>query len=276
MLLACLLLGTALATEPVGDPARGAVLAGLAGCEACHTAPHGTPYAGGHALHTAYGTFYGPNITPDPDQGIGRWTWADFVAAMRRGRSPQGRHYYPAFPYGSYTGMSDRDLVDLWAWLRALPADDRPDQPHELTRYRRRGALAFWKLLELKKGPLRARGDLDEELNRGRYLVQAVGHCGECHTPRSGIGGLKQRHALAGSETEPEPGPNITPHEDALGHWSLEDWLTFLELGMLPDGDLVGGEMLRLVERGTARITARDRRAIARWMMEGVEARPDP
>lgn len=280
MLLVLVLLGGPVrADEPVpalGDPGRGAVVAGLAGCASCHTAPGGEPYAGGYALETAYGVFHGPNITPDPEHGIGAWSWTDFVDALRRGRSPKGQHYYPAFPYAAYTGMRDQDLVDLWAYLQTVPPVARPDEPHALTRYRKRGALAFWKLLELDKGALPVDPEVDPQLDRGRYLVEAVGHCGECHTPRNGIGGLRDRHALAGHDAPPEPGPNITPHADGLADWSLDDWETFLELGMLPDGDFVGGEMLRLVEQGTSQLSAEDRRAVARWMIEGVQPRPDP
>ncbi len=195
---------------------------------------------------------------------------------MRRGRSPEGEHYYPAFPYPSYTKMDEADLAHLWAWLRELPPIAKPNLPHELTRYKRRGPLAFWKLLELERGPLPEDPELDLELARGRYLVEAVGHCGECHSPRNRIGATRARHELAGSDADPEPGPNITPHAEGLASWTVEDWQTFLSLAMTPDGDFVGGEMGRVVREGTAPLSEADRRAIARWMVEGVEPRPDP
>lgn len=271
--LLCLSAGAA---EPTGDPERGALLAGLAGCASCHTAEGGPAYGGGYELHTPFGSFFGPNLSPDPDHGIGDWAWSDFVDAMRRGRSPEGQHYYPAFPYPSYTKMSETDLADLWAFLQTIEPVTRSDEAHRLSRFQQRGVLTWYKLLELDKGPLQPRDDLDAELNRGRYLVQAVGHCGECHTPRNRHGGLKQRQALAGSDQEPEPGPNITPHEDGLAGWTVEDWLDFLELGMTPEVEFVGGEMARLIERGTAPLPEEDRRAIARWMVEGVEPVADP
>lgn len=267
MILVALLTGLALGGSglPAGDVARGEQLDGLAGCSACHTAEQGPALAGGFRLETPYGDFVSPNITPDPDHGIGAWSDDDFLAAMRRGRAPR-QHLYPAFPYAAYTGMSDQDIADLWAWLQAADPVAQDNQPHALTRYRWRGALAFWKLLELRRGPLSI--DPADPLDRGRYLVEAVTHCGECHTPRNGMGGLKRRLAMAGTDAPPEPAPDIRP--EALG-WSVRDWEDFLDLGMTPDGDFVGGEMARVIEAGTARLSVQDRRAVARWMVEGVD-----
>lgn len=244
--------------------ARGAALAQVARCASCHTARGGEPYAGGYALETPYGTFFGTNLTPDPEHGIGAWSYDDFVAAMRRGRSPEGRPYYPAFPYGSFTRLTDDDLADLWAYLRTLPASSRPDTPHDLRfpfgwRFLNRG----YKLLEHRVGPVADDPSRSAEWNRGRYLAEAVTHCGECHTPRNAIGGLRERRLLAGHDDPPEPGPNVTP--GALS-WTLDDWVDFLELGMTPDGDFVGGEMRRVVREGTALLSEADRRALAVWL----------
>lgn len=250
---------------PPGDPARGALLEGLAGCQACHTAEGGAPLAGGYRIETPHGDFYSPNITLDPTTGLGDWTEQDFVRAMRRGRA-DGHHLYPAFPYASYTAMTDQDLADLWAWIGSVPPTMQSSRPHELERFRWRGALAFWKLLELDRGPRRPLDDA--QLDRGRYLVDAVGHCGECHTPRNGLGGLRDRLAMAGTDDPPEPAPDIRPA--TLG-WSARDWEDFLADGMTPEGDVIGGEMGRVIREGTARLSASDRAAIARWMREGVE-----
>ena len=135
------------------DAQRGAQIANLAGCAACHTAPHGAPYAGGYALETPFGVFYGPNLTPDPDHGIGSWTQDDFTIAVRHGRSPDGTPYYPSFPYPAYSALDDEDIADLWAHLRTVAPEPTPRHPHELTRYRRRGVLFWWRLLEFTPGP---------------------------------------------------------------------------------------------------------------------------
>ncbi len=265
-----------------GDASRGAVLSGLAGCAACHTPPERGPDgarregAGGFALVTEFGTFYGPNLTPDPVHGIGSWTYEDWERALRQGKSPEGRPYYPSFPYTATTGLDDQDLRDLWAWARALPPDPRPDTPHALTRYRQRSVLGLWRMLGFRQGwrpP--AEAATDPELARGAYLAEVVGHCGACHTPRGATGIPRARHALAGTRQPPEPGPNLTPHPDGLGHWSMGDWLTLLADGMTPEGDIVGGEMWRVVRDGTSKLPEADRRALARWLL-AQPGRPNP
>src|SRR5262249_24506840 len=146
-------------------------------------------FAGGRPLKTPFGTFYGPNITPHPEHGIGRWTEGDFVRAMRKGERPDGSNYFPAFPYPSFTGMTDQDVRDLWAYLRTLPPSDRPSKAHDLRfPYSWRPLVSVWKMLFFTAGPLASDPGLDAVQNRGRYLVQALGHCGECHTPRNFLG----------------------------------------------------------------------------------------
>ena len=258
----------ALATSAhAADAEHGAALAALAGCEACHTAQNGAPFAGGYAIQTPTGTFYGPNITPDPTNGIGTWTERDFGRAMDRGRDPQGRNLYPAFPYPAFTHMTDADVADIWAYLQTVPPVATADKPHALHKYRWRGALLGWKLLALHRGPLPHQDD--PVLARGQYLVLAVAHCQECHTPRNGIGALKRHQAFAGSDTEPEKGPDIRPGNG----WTAEDWEYLLDSGMKPDGDMVGGQMARVVDEGTSQLSAGNRQAIIRYMMEGVPAR---
>ncbi|HMV68809.1 MAG TPA: cytochrome c [Myxococcota bacterium] len=244
-----------LAVALAGDPVHGEALAALAGCPACHTAPDGAPYAGGHAVETKFGTFFGTNLTPDVEHGLGTWSEADFVRAMRDGRAPDGRAYWPAFPYPSFTHMDDADLADLWAWLRALPPDPRPDTL-SVVRPRLRGGLGLWRLIAFR--PAR-----EQILDRGQYLVDAVAHCGECHTPRSSIGAPIGRRYLGGN---PDLGaPAIDPA--ALAGWSEGDVVTFLESGMTPEGDVTGGEMRRVVRDGTSRLSEDDRRAIAGWLL---------
>ncbi len=258
-----------------GDAERGAVLAALGGCASCHTAPDGARYAGGHAIETDFGTFFGTNLTPDPVHGLGGWTEVDFVRAMRRGRAPDGTPYYPAFPYTSYTGITDADLADLWAFLVEVLPDPRPDTPHALRGiYRARGlVLAFFRPSQFRRGPFEPEPERDEAWNRGAYLVRHVGHCGECHTPRNALGGLKRRWELAGFEGLPESAPNLTPHPDGLGAWSEGDVLDLLHLGMLPSGDVVGGGMTDVVFEGTAKLSSEDRRAMAAYL---ATIRPRP
>lgn len=263
---------SAVAGEPGGDAARGEVLAGLGGCAACHTADDGAPYAGGHAVVTRFGTFYGSNLTPDPEHGLGRWSFADFVRAMREGLAPDGHAYWPAFPYPAFTGSSDADLVDLWAYLRTLPPDSSPDRPHAVRPlYDRPSSLALWRSLGFRPGPWTDDPERDDAWNRGAYLVRTIGHCGECHTPRGGVGVPRRGRELAGSD-DPRA-PNLTPHADGLGDWTEGDLVDFLESGMTPEGDVVGGHMGRVVELGTAQLTDADRAAIAAYL-RAVPARP--
>ncbi len=257
------------------DPGRGEVLAGLSGCVACHTAPEGEPLAGGHGIVTEHGTFYGSNLTPDPEHGLGAWDLADFERAMRHGRAPDGHAYYPAFPYTAFTRLTETDLADLWAWLQTQPAVAEPDREHELTgRAARPSQLGLWRMLYFS--PQRPPRDLSDPVDLGRYWVEGPGHCGGCHTPRNRHGAEISRRDLWGNPEGPEPAPDLTPAERGLAGWSQDDLVTLLELGMLPDGNFVGGEMYRIVEEGTARLTDADREAIAAWVLSRTPSRERP
>ncbi len=254
-------LAMALAADPTGDPDRGAVLAGLGGCASCHTLDDdSTPYGGGYAVVTDFGTFYGSNLTPHAS-GLGGWSFDDFRDAMRHGRDPEGRSYWPAFPFPSFTGMSDDDLSDLWAFLRTQEPIDRPSPEHDIGG---RWRLGFWRMLAFSKGP-RVEPD-DPQLARGAYLVNHVGHCGECHTPRSAIGRLQwRRHDLAGTADGPHAGPSLT---DGLASWDDGDLTTFFTMGMTPDGDFAGGGMGAIVLEGTAKLSDADRNAMIAWIRQ--------
>jgi len=234
-------------------------VAGLGGCASCHTADDGSPYAGGHAIETTFGTFYGTNITPDPTFGIGAWTEEEFVRAIRRGKSPE-RRLWPAFPFPFFTKMTDADLADLWAFLRALPPVEQEERPHEI----RPGGLArwAWHTFAFSPDPFRP-PDGDARLVRGAYLVEAVGHCAGCHTPRNAFGNPSRRHPYAGAQGPPYDTPNITPHADGIGDWSRADLVWFLESGMTPDGDAVGGGMRHVIRDGTSMLPPADREALA-------------
>jgi mono/diheme cytochrome c family protein len=256
-----------------GDAERGAYLLRLGGCVSCHTDERdGAPFlAGGRALATPFGTFYAPNITPDPEVGIGGWSSGDFVRAMTEGASPGGHPYYPAFPYPSYTRMTQQDLVDLKAYLDTVAPVASEVREHELDRpFGFRPLLEGWQLLFFEEGRFEPDPNRSEVWNRGAYIVTGPGHCGECHTPRNAFGAKQQDRVLAGNPEGPEgkPVPNITPHpEDGIGGWSTTDIAFALQTGILPDGDVLGGAMAEVVEDATSHLTADDRAAIAEYLL---------
>ncbi|TDP46005.1 c-type cytochrome [Zavarzinia compransoris] len=251
--------------------ARGAYLVHAAGCIACHTAPGGQPLAGGRAMATPFGTFHTPNITPDPETGIGRWSDADFLQALQHGLSPAGEHYYPVFPFTSYTKAAPADLLAIKAYLFAQAPVVAANKPHEIGfPFSVRLLQAGWKALFFRPGEFRPRAGAAPEVNRGAYLVQALGHCGECHTPRNPAGGLLIGLALAGTSDGPdgEAVPNITPdRETGIGGWSVDDIAELLASGTKPDFDNVQGSMGEVVEEGTAHLTAADRAAIGAYLL---------
>ncbi|UCH73582.1 MAG: cytochrome c [Rhodospirillales bacterium] len=253
---------------------RGEYVFHAAGCYGCHTdvKNKGRPLAGGRALETPFGTFFGPNITRDPQHGIGAWDAADFARALRTGIAPDGRPYYPAFPYTSFTGMTDDDIADLWAYLRSVPPVARTNEAHDLNvpfGWRRLNdvwRLLYFKPMPFEPGPPPGGIAATDAWRRGAYLVTVLGHCGECHSPRGALGAMRRDHLLAGNRTGPEgkPVPNITTHKGrGIGDWSAGDIATYLEIGMDPDGDFAGGAMAEVIEHTTGRLTPEDRAAIA-------------
>ncbi|MBL4812112.1 MAG: cytochrome c [Rhodobacteraceae bacterium] len=253
-----------------GDAAKGAVLFAAAGCASCHIAPGTEPsdtpvLSGGQRFVSAFGTFIAPNISPDPIAGIGAWSDQDLVQAVTRGVSPEGQHYYPAFPYASYQNATLGDVLDIVAYLRLLPADPTPSQPHEVGfPFNIRRALGGWKLLFMRPGWVLP-GPLSPQEERGRYLVESLGHCAECHTPRNLLGGLKRAAWLTGAPHPSGQGsiPNITP--DALG-WAGFEISYYLETGFTPEFDTAGGEMAEVV-LNTSQLAADDRDAIAAYLL---------
>jgi mono/diheme cytochrome c family protein len=251
---------------------RGEYLFNAGGCLGCHTDAKsgGAPLAGGRALKTPFGTFFGPNITPDPQHGLGRWSEADFIRAMRHGERPDGANLFPVFPYTSFTRISEPDLKDLWAYLRTVPAAATPNKAHDVGfPVGFRPGLTAWKWLNFTPGAFRADAGKSEEFNRGAYLVQALAHCGECHTPRNLTGGLDASLAFAGNPDGPdgERVPNITPHpETGIGKWSPGDVTDLLKQGMTPDGDFVGGAMGEVVRNTTGKLNDTDIKAILAYL----------
>lgn len=251
---------------------QGKYLVHAAGCVTCHTEDEegAVPLAGGRALESPFGTFYSPNITPDIESGIGAWSDDDFVTALWEGLNPEGDHYFPAFPFTAYTGVSRDDALAMKAYLFSLDPVVKQSPEHDLPFYMSsRVAAGGWKLSYFDDGRFEQDPGQSEQWNRGAYLVRHLGHCGECHTPRSSLGALQEDAELAGNaEFSPEESaPNITPDkEHGIGRWSLSDIEYFLDIGMLPDGDFTGGAMGAVIEDSTSRMTREDRLAMATYI----------
>lgn len=270
----CLLLVAGFATASrANDPlARGkAVLEASGGCT-CHTdfEGGGPPLAGGRPLATPFGIFYASNITPDAETGIGRFRDADFVRAMREGRAPDGSAYFPVFPYTSFTGMSDEDLLALKAYLFSLPPVRRANRaPDAWPPFRSRVAARAWQWLHFTPRRFEPDPARSPEWNRGAYLVTAVAHCGECHTPRTLSGALDRGRWLAGSAEGPEGelAPNLTPDRDTgIGDWNATDLVWFLQTGIEPGGDSAEGLMKEVIDHGYQHVPRADLAAIAGYL----------
>ncbi|ANL75755.1 cytochrome-c domain-containing protein (plasmid) [Rhizobium phaseoli] len=252
-----------------GDAERGRLVFAAGGCASCHASP-GQPdrlkLGGDLALASPYGTFRVPNISPDPQAGIGSWSVADLANALIAGVSPSGRHYYPVFPYASYTGMTLDDVRDLYAYLHTLrPVAERP-QPHDIDPiFRIRRFVGFWKLLFFHQGRP-GRNPLGDPMHdRGAYLVEALGHCAECHSSRNIFGAIKPKTRFAGGVSSEGVGfnPNITP--EGIGSWSEQDIAEMLRSGKTPDHGYVGWSMADVVEN-TSELPEPDRIAMARYL----------
>jgi len=250
----------------------------IGGCASCHATPgqdDKTKLGGGVGLKSPFGTFYTPNISPDPNQGIGKWTEADFVTAMVKGTSPDGRHYFPAFPYTSYQRIGTGDLRDLFAYLKTLPAVQDESKPHDVPfPFNIRRTLGGWKFLFLDGKPFEGDPTKDVAWNRGAYLVNGPGHCAECHSPRNALGGIESGQRFTGGPAPDGQGgvPNITQFK--LKDWSVADIADMLDTGMTPDADSVGGSMVDVV-RNTSQLSKADREAMAVYIksLPAVEGR---
>ena len=250
-----------------GNAGNGQYLAKAAGCAGCHTdtAAGAAPYAGGRLLETPFGNFYGPNITPHPIHGLGKWSESDFRRALREGERPDGAHYYPAFPFPSFTGMTDVDIRDLWAYLRSLPPANRANRAHELRfPFGWRFLLTFWKWAFFKPQPFVAGPQASVQVRRGGYLVNVLGHCGECHTPRNFLGGMKKERWLAGGVLPEGRVPNLTPTR--LKKWSDAQLREFLRSGATPGGDPPSDAMDEVVRNTTSQLTPQDVGALIAYL----------
>ncbi|NBJ10813.1 c-type cytochrome [Microvirga arsenatis] len=266
------------AQTPLPDSSRppnvenGRVLFFAGGCTSCHAVPEQSDklrLGGGYALKSPFGTFYVPNISPHKQDGIGSWTTADFVRAMREGVSPDGRHYYPAFPYTSYQRMSPEDLSDLFAFMLTLPAVEGRTRDHDLPfPFNIRRGVGLWKLAFLDGRVFAPDPSKSASLNRGDYLVNGPGHCAECHSERNLAGAIIEERRLAGGPDPEGRGivPNITPHQTGIGGWSPDEVATLLKTGETPLFDTVGGPMGAVVAN-TAQLPEADRRAMAEYLL---------
>jgi mono/diheme cytochrome c family protein len=227
------------------DVARGARLAAVGNCVSCHTAPGGKPYAGGYPLKTPFGTVHGTNITPDPDTGIGRWTLADFTRAMREGLDPQGRHYYPVFPYDYFTRLSDGDVAALYAFVmtrepvRATPPANQMLVP--------RFAVAFWKSKYFHPGRFQPDAARDARWNRGAYLVESLAHCSACHTPRNALGAERRERYMAGGEVDGWHAPALNHQSPSPIAWTDRALTLYLSTGLVDEHAITAGPMAPVV-----------------------------
>ena len=251
------------------------------GCSSCHAVP-GQPdrlkLGGGLALTSPFGTFYVPNISPDSADGIGRWTEAQFIAAITEGVSPSGAHYFPAFPYTTYAHARISDVRDLFAYLKTLAPVSGKVRDHDVPfPFNIRRNIGIWKLLFMDSKPFTPDPARPPQWNRGAYLVNSLGHCAECHSPRNFLGGIVASQRFAGGPDPEGKGwvPNIT--QKGISDWSEKDIAYFLESGQTPDGDSAGGSMASVI-RNISQLSEADRAAIANYIksLPPVDGPPKP
>jgi mono/diheme cytochrome c family protein len=261
--------------------ANGVATFNAGGCSSCHAVP-GQPdrlkLGGGLAVPSPFGTFYVPNISPDMADGIGRWTEANFVTALVKGTSPAGVHYFPAFPYTAYQHAKLEDIRDLFAYLKTLAAVSGKVRDHDVPfPFNLRRNVGIWKWLFLDGKPFVPDAARSAAWNRGAYLVNSLGHCAECHSPRNFLGGIIAAQRFAGGPNPEGEGwvPNIT--QKGIGEWSKKDVAYFLETGQTPDDDSAGGSMARVI-KNTSQLSPEDRAAIAEYLkaLPPVEGPPRP
>src|ERR1700688_3193030 len=261
--------------------ANGLTTFNAGGCSSCHAVP-GQPdrlrLGGGLAIPSPFGTFYAPNISPDPADGIGRWTEEEFVAAVMKGISPLGYHYFPAFPYTSYAHAKLEDIRDLFAYLKTLAPVSGKVRDHDVRfPFNIRRNVGIWKWLFLDGKPFMPDAARSAQWNRGAYLVNSLGHCAECHSPRKLLCGIIAAQRLAGGPNPEGEGwvPNIT--QKGIGDWSVKDISDFLKTGELPEGDSAGGSMARVI-KNTSQLSPEDRSAMAEYLksLPPVDGPPRP
>ena len=259
---------SAIPVSVVGDAKRGEYIATASGCYACHTDTKnkGKPFSGGRPFKTPFGTIYSSNITSDRETGIGGWTVQDFKVALTSGVSPKRRHYFPVFPYTSYAHLRDQDVADLKSYFETVKAvttlDRAPNMPWPFSD---RSFVGLWKWLYAPRREGATLVGASGEIPRGAYLVEVLGHCGECHTQRTALGGYTGE-PLAGNTKGPNGG-KVPGLRGLGGKWSADDIANYLVDGMTPDGDFVGGEMSHVIDHSTGKLSEADRQAIADYLL---------
>ncbi len=265
------------AASPTGVPAplasadlitRGKYLTAAADCAACHTVPGGKPFAGGLAFNLPFGTLYTPNITPDKDTGIGNWSDADFLRAVHRGIAADGSRLYPAFPYASYTLLTDDDVLAIRAYLATVPAVHQPNQPDTFSfPYNQRWLMVFWSGFFNSDTRFQPVADRSAEWNRGAYLVEALEHCGECHTPRNLLQARDTRQKFAGGMAEGWNAYNITSDPvSGVGGWTEQALASYLSTGFAADHGSASGPMNEAVQLSLSQLTQGDVQAIVTYL----------
>ncbi len=263
------------------NPTNGLVVFNAGGCASCHAVPDQPDrlkLGGGLAIPSPFGTFYAPNISPDKADGIGNWTEAEFVTAVTSGVSPGGEHYFPAFPYTSYAHARVEDIRDLFAFLKTLAPVSGKVRDHDVSfPFNIRRNVGIWKRLFFDSKPFMPDGAHSAPWNRGAYLVNSLGHCAECHSPRNFPGGIVAAQRFAGGPNPEGEGwvPNIT--QKGIGDWSVRDIDYFLKTGQTPDNDSAAGSMARVI-KNTSQLPDTDRAAMAEYLksLPPVEGPPRP
>ena len=245
------------------DSDRGAYIFLAVGCSDCHVAEgetEKTQLSGGQKFKTDFGVFIAPNISNSREHGIGGWKFEDFYQAIKFGQSPEGQHYFPAFPYVAYSKIRDQDIADLWAFWKTLPSIETPNLEHEIQfPFNIRRNIGIWKALYMPKN------FVDPIDDRATYLVEALSHCAECHTPRSVIGGLNRSKWMRGAANPSGQGFIPSIHPSDLG-WSEAEVIEYLSSGFKPDFDVASGKMITVIEN-TSKLSLSDRTLIADYIM---------
>ena len=278
IVIASLMIPAAALADPDNyvEIARGKALATAGDCVACHTAPGGTPFAGGLALQTPFGAIMTPNITPDNTTGIGSWSADDFARALHEGRRPGGTYLYPAFPYPYYARVTRADTDAIYAYLRSLaPVVNRVNRNTLPFPFNIRLSMLGWNALFFKNAGFVPEPRRSDEFNRGAYLVEGLGHCGACHTPLNVLGANKADQYLQGSQIDHWTVPNITnDRQTGLGKWSIDETVQYLKTGQAR-GSLASGPMKDVIENSTSKMPEADLKAIAVYLKErGAEGPP--